>query len=539
MKSLNGIKNFINLNKLIFNLKKTPKTNKVILVEFNKWACNHIAFSNCILSLKKNLNYKVIAFPENGFQHFIYRQKIFNKIKFFFGKVFGLKNFGIYKSFSTEDFIKIENSSFIIKKSEPIYRKLKDKIKKKSDILKIKINNILVGDLIYDSFLKEYNRETIDINDLQFDYFLKKSIQYFLFWYYEIDKRNTQVVLSSQSVYLSSIPTRIGLYKNCTCLVANPERLYKLSKKNIYSDKEFNLFKSIKKKINKKLLKRGLKIAKKRLELRFKGNAGVDLSYLSKTAYGKFQANKLLRKNKNLKILISPHSFSDAPHQLGNHLFADYFDWLDFICRNADKEKYDWYIKCHPNFNEYFDNTIQIVKNFTYKYKFIKYLEPNVSHNQLIKEGIKAVFTCHGTIGSEYPYFNIPVVNASKSNPHINYKFNFHPQNITELGDTIKNIDKKKLRINKKDVIENYFFKNIYFSNKWIFENFESLIKFCGGYKKIYDKKSYEYWIKNWSIKKQEKITKAIDDFINSDDYMMTFKNYKISLKKYLDENFL
>ena len=44
-------------------------------------------------------------------------------------------------------------------------------------------------------------------------------------------------------------------------------------------------------------------------------------------------------------------------------------------------------------------------------------MEPSISHNQLIKEGIDAVITCHGSI-AEYPFFNKLVLNASTSNPH-------------------------------------------------------------------------------------------------------------------------
>ena len=57
-------------------------------------------------------------------------------------------------------------------------------------------------------------------------------------------------------------------------------------------------------------------------------------------------------------------------------------------------------------------------------------MEPSISHNQLIKEGIDAVITCHGSIGAEYPFFNKLVLNASTSNPHINYNFNIHPKKI-------------------------------------------------------------------------------------------------------------
>ena len=47
---------------------------------------------------------------------------------------------------------------------------------------------------------------------------------------------------------------------------------------------------------------------------------------------------RILRNNKKFKVLIAPHSFCDAPHQLGRHLFPDYFEWLKFIILNASKK---------------------------------------------------------------------------------------------------------------------------------------------------------------------------------------------------------
>lgn len=529
-------KNFIDHNKKLFSLKG-KKNDKKIYIEFNGWACSHIAISNCLLALKKNFNYNVVAYPENGLQYFLNKKSILNKSKFYFGKKLGLKNFGIYKSFSTDNFLNIENKKIFLFESNFIFKKILKKIKTKSDILNIKIKNILVGDLIYDSFLKEYKKETIIIKDKIFFDFLKKSIEYFLFWYYEFKNNKIKAVISSQSVYLSSLPIRIGIFHKCVCLVTNPERLYRLSKKMLFSDKEFLLFNKTKLKISKKLMKRGLSLSKKRLNSRFKGKVGVDLSYLSKTAYGRIKSKKVLKNNKKYKILIAPHSFSDAPHQLGKHLFPDYFEWLNFILQNANTKKFDWYIKCHPNFVEYFDNTIKIIKNFTKKFKFLNYLDPNVSHRQLIHEGINAAITCHGTIGSEYPFFGIPVINASNSNPHINYKFNFHPKNSTELKKILNDIDRTKIKINKNKLLEYYFLKNIYFSNKWLFNNIDDLIKFSNGYKNIYGKKSYEFWLKKWNIKKQNSLTEAISKFIDSKDYMMTFKHYKLNLKEHLNEN--
>ena len=68
----------------------------------------------------------------------------------------------------------------------------------------------------------------------------------------------------------------------------------------------------------------------------------------------------------------------------------------------------------------------QIWLNMPGKYKWI---DPSTSHKQIISEGINLALTVDGSIGLEYPYFGIPVINASKFNCHINYKFNWYLRN--------------------------------------------------------------------------------------------------------------
>jgi hypothetical protein len=536
-----SISKFIELNKKLFfkNRNKFKINNKeCILIEFNKWSCNHISISNCLLSLNQKKNHKVIAFPENGFDYFLNERSIVDKSKFILGQKFGINNFGVYKSFGTNQFLNVSNNNKYQNLTNKVFKKVVNKIKNKNDLLDLKLKNILIGDLIYDSYLKKYKKETIDINSKMFINFLKISLDYFFFWIEQFKLNNIKSVISSQSVYLSSLPLRISTSKNLLSLVANPERLYHLTKKNIYSDKEFQLFNKLKKNINKKNLIKGIKISEKKIKKRFQGKLGSDLSYLSKTAYGKFVGKRILKINKKFKVLIAPHSFSDAPHQLGKHLFPDYYEWLNFVISNTS-DKYDWYIKCHPNFVDYFDNTLSIVKRMIKKNNNIKYLKPNISHRQLIKEGIKAVVTCHGTIGSEYPYFNLKVVNASNSNPHVNYRFNLNPKNKNQLKKILNNLENEKIRIIKREILEYYFMKNIYFSNDWLFENFDSLIKFCNGYKGIYTNKSYDFWLKNWNEKKQKRLTSSINKFLSSKEYMMNFKHKNIKLEQHINENFI
>ena len=527
------VHNFIRHNKNIF--KKSNSEENIVLTEFNGWPITHIAISNCLLALENNYTFKKIAYSENSFKKFLKKKNFYEKSKFILGKFFNLRTFGIYKSFGINDFLSIDYDKTLENNSKIILKKILGELKFKRDVLKIKINKIPIGDLIYDSYLKEYNQPTIEIKSNSFEEYLHAAIQYFLIWEKFFKTKKVLGVLSSHSVYMSSIPSRIGIYYNSICLVCNAEKLYRLSKKNKESDKEFLFFNKTKKKINKKELRVGLSIAAKRLDSRFNGKIGVDMSYLTKTAYGKNSAKKILKDSEKIKVLIAPHAFSDAPHTLGNHLLPDYYEWLNFVLINLNKEKYDCYIKCHPNFVDYFDRTIEYVKEFQRKYPFLNYIQPEISHKQLIHEGINVVITCHGSIGGEYPYFNIPVVNASINNPHIDYKFNLHPKNITNLKKILNSLDKINIKINKKEILEYYFFKNIFYSNNWLFEDFSKLINYVGNFKKIHkDSKTYQYWLINWNLKKQKNITKSINDFINSDDYILTYKNKNILFSEHL-----
>ena len=56
------------------------------------------------------------------------------------------------------------------------------RIKNKNDILNLKIDDIECGDLIYDGFLKNYYKYTLDINSEQFHNYLNNFIKLYLFW---------------------------------------------------------------------------------------------------------------------------------------------------------------------------------------------------------------------------------------------------------------------------------------------------------------------------------------------------------------------
>ena len=132
----------------------------------------------------------------------------------------------------------------------------------------------------------------------------------------------------------------------------------------------------------------------------------------------------------------------------GIHCFPIFYNWFTYMCEFSNKTKDYWFIKTHPNFGgeykRYIDYERLVVKEISKKFPNIKILPQNITHQEIVKLGVDAVFTVNGTIGVDYPCFGVPVVNASKFNPHINYKFNFHPKSKSELNEIILKFNQKR-----------------------------------------------------------------------------------------------
>ena len=166
--------------------------------------------------------------------------------------------------------------------------------------------------------------------------------------------------------------------------------------------------------------------------------------------------NKLFKDTGRPRVLIATHCFTDAVHFYGKCLFPDFFEWLKYLGELSKKYDYDWYIKFHP---AQYDNNKKHFEYFREKYDKLILLPKQTNNSDILRERVDAVLTVYGSVGHEYPLFNIPVINASNQGPHKNYNFNYYPNSIRNYEKLIKNI--KKLKINKNNIkneISEYIF---------------------------------------------------------------------------------
>ena len=518
---------FIKFNKKIYPKNKKNKKN-IVLVEYFTYEPSILAFSIFSNFLSSYYNAEIQMYHPRAL-------KLKDKILGIFNKMFFLSKEKIYNSFGVKKLIlpKIKNSD----EANKIFKNLKAKINKKEDILNLKIKQIPIGDLIYDEFLRKFNKSTIEYKSKIFEDHLKTSIKLFLFWEKKLDKY-TKVLVISHSVYFTGLPARIAIFKNIKVFNIGMNYIYSLDKKYFRRLSGFENYKKIFGIIKKLVNYNIYNFAKKEIKQKFIGKLDVtqiEAKDNRQTSFGNNRIKKLVNLDKSKKnILVASHCFTDAVHAYGKNFFVDYEEWIHSLGKYSLKnKKYNWLIKLHP---AEFDRNRSKMEKITRNFPSFKILPKNTTHNELVKLGIEAVLTVYGSVGYEYPFFKIPVINASNYGPHISYNFNYYPKNKKDYFNTLDSINKikkdyrKNYKIHIKEASEFYFTR--FLSNYEFLSDLNNLIK-----KLKYDygtSEIFDYFIKNYNYEELKEKNKMFNKFLKSKKNRIYADNYNRESKPIL-----
>ena len=522
------VNKFKRLNNYLF-FKKKVNSNNIILVEFNAFHSDHIFFSYFSNVLAKKYNAKILGFYNFKLIVSKLKETLIEKIKWKISNKVNYKNFGIYRSFGTEKIFKPHISKEIEKISLKKFKIILKKIKKKENIYKIKINKVFLGDIIYDSYLKFNYVPTINVSDKNFKNFLKDFICLFYFWDNFFKTHVVKSVLGIHAHYSYALPMRIAFREKIPVYVHNEGKVFYLNQKNQYQFSEYKYFNKIYSTFSSNQKKEILKEGKKYIKKRILGKTGGEIgsTYISKSSFSKkFRKKNILKKNKKIKILICTQDFFDAINVYGTFHFPDFYEWLNFLGKISNKTNYDWYIKDHPNYSgkykKYQPFTSNTTQEIIKKYKNINYINPNTSHIDIIKNGIDYVLTVFGSVAFEYPYFNIPVITATKNIPTSVYNFNLITKNKSHLKKILLNLKKKKFFFNKKDLEKFYYFYFIYFNNSNFYPKYNEFNLKTNKWDKYWSVDYYDFWVNNFSKNTHQEMLNKIKDFIKSREYCLS-----------------
>ena len=380
----------------------------------------------------------------------------------------------------------------------------------------ITYRNIIIGDLIYDTYLRRTNLPTIDLQSSEYRKVLIEAISLVDYWFDYFANENVAAICVSHCVYLGAIPARVGVNLGAQVFQVNTQSIYRVTTEFPHAYTDFVNYKEEFKKLPQEVREAGLVSAKNRLDLRFSGQIAVDMPYSTKSAYlpESHTENALIAKSERLKILIAIHDFYDSPHAYGNNFYPDFYIWLNRLNELSYEVDYDWYIKTHPDVR---GPGATVLEEFIEMSNGFRLIPPETSHHDLIRSGIDCVLTVYGTIAMEYPYLERTVVNASRNNPHVAYSFSVTPKDRSDYETIIQNLKQFcSTKINREEILEYYFMHNIQSLQSWVFRDQEKLLDEIGGYDASNSSRIYSYFLDSFNRWEMAEYTRAIKAFLNS-----------------------
>lgn len=512
------VRDYCQLNRKVLATPSHSLKGPIILMELNDMHSAHIAYAYLGSLLAEKHGAEIKAYFNGVLGNWWLHIKFKLNSSFYFGK------FGIYKSFGANEFIYIQVDKLQCIRASEMHVEIINRLNNNRDIEDLHINGVWVGDLIYDSFLREYNLPTIDPSSLIFRNFLLKSIELFVFWEDYLNNNDVRAINVSHCVYNLAIPLRLAIKMGIEVYQANLTHIYHLSGDKLFAySSDFFEFREKFASLPLEIQKAGVSLAEERMNCRFAGDVGVDMIYSTKSAFTEPTPERLLRQSERTKILIATHCFFDSPHSFGKNLFPDFYQWMEFLGDISEQTDYDWYIKTHP---DYVLGTKDIVDNLVARFPKFTLLPSDSSHKQIVAEGIDVALTCYGTIGFEYAALGVMVINASMNNQHIAYDFNLHARDVIHYRELLFNLPNLELIIDKKQVYEYYFMRYIYNTDNIFFKDYNKIVWQLGGYYKQFTPEIYKYWINEWSEIRHIEVVRAINKFISSGDFRMDLSHY-------------
>lgn len=361
----------------------------------------------------------------------------------------------IYKSFNATSHLNTIISNRTSRNERDILTDILHGIKTKADVLDISISGDLIGREIYEAYLMERRKSTIDIHSSEFKAFLVKCIKTYLFWNNYFNHHEVKAVVLSHAIYRYGIIKTIANRKGIPVYLPTVRSLYCLINPNDWGLTCFALYPALFKSLPKEIRDNGIAWAKERLQCRLSGEVGIDMSYSTKSAFAKnISAKNVLRKSAKIKVIIATHCFFDNPHCYGINLFPDFHEWISYLGEMSEITDYDWYLKTHP---DVLPGNDEVLLELLSKYKNITRIPSETSHLQLVEEGVTFILTVYGSVGHELPLLGQTVINAGEKNPHIGYEFCIHAKTIEEYHAYLLNLDKIKHSVDKQKIYEFYF----------------------------------------------------------------------------------
>lgn len=358
----------------------------------------------------------------------------------------------LYQAIGVRQIYKLDDIGFIksLQYSKRA-KKIAQKLKTKEDVLRLEIDGVIVGDLIYDTYLRFRCEPTIDLADSFLELIIFKTIIGIENMRTLFAKENITVLLTSYSTYTHhgiaarvAIEQKVKVYSDGNLSQYwkeltqqdwrhKPEHYMYLEKFNSLSNQEACIRQS------QTLLRK-----------RFYGEIDSMSTYMKKSAYSN---SKSFTLPNHIKGVVFLHDFFDSPHIYRSLLFCDFYEWALFTLNIIKKYKLPIAIKPHPN---QLVESIELVKQLQGEFADLCWLDSDVSNNDIFP-CIDFGVSCYGTVLYELAYHG-KISIAAGDHPSVDFNFTKTAGSIEEYESLLKDTQNLKPPVDKKDAVLAFFY---------------------------------------------------------------------------------
>lgn len=402
------------------------------------------------------------------------------------------------------------------------------------EIKRIKLNNIKIGEITYDHYVRYTGDVFIKKINFKYIYFFFEATEYNKVINNILTKNNYKSLVLSETQFIPSAivfqnalvkkikvyaryggPKKIGIR-----IYNNIDQIYSWKQKFGIKD-----FKILKNNFKNKLAKDGYRIICNRI------NRIGDDQDLNDTKIAFKKGIKFTKKdlceiyNWDLKkpiVGIFDHSYTDGLFVSGRSIFETNYEWIKYTFNEIKKIKdVNWLIKPHPiklseTHKPKTSTEIEFNKIIGDNFDNIKLFSNNLNYSDLF-DVLSAIVTGNGTVGIEFATFGVPCVLANHSH-YDHLGFTNKPKSKIEYKNLLKNIKNIK-KLTKEQKINSRIYTSLELNLS--LHDLSLLPKFQTN-SEIYYKKNYINFWKN--------LNKKLKYFrLNNDKF---YKNLKIQIEK-------
>lgn len=284
-------------------------------------------------------------------------------------------------------------------------------------LIALAIDDIPVGDLINDSFLRFKPAATVDLADFYLCLVIwqayrdaRRARKYFTFV-------RPKLYLTSYTTYVQhGIAVRVAL--RCGVKVFSFCNYQELAKKLSLTDWVHTKNPDNYADDFSKLEHQEQRLAEADIALtsRIAGINDNAIAYMKKPAYAELDEPI---PDVQGALVIFLHDFFDSPHVYRNLVFPDFWEWVCFTIETLQKANIRFFIKPHPNQT---DRSVSVLNQLKQCYPNVLIISSGVSNKQLVQAGLACAITVYGTVAHEMAYLGVPTI-ACAHHPHVSFDF--------------------------------------------------------------------------------------------------------------------